>query len=84
MLDVEKNCGINGGTETISLEISRDGGYTFDTAITIPASRYQDFTSKVLWRNLGMARSWVFRFTTSNSIKQVWLGIMVSSSVGIE
>ena len=84
MLDVEKNCGVNGGTEQISLEVSRDGGYNFEDPISLAASRYHDYTSKVMWRNLGMARSWVFRFTTHDPIKWIFLGIIVGSEVAVE
>lgn len=84
ILDVEKNCGINGGSEQITLEVSRDGGYTFEAGTSLAASRYQDYTSRVVWRNLGTARSWVFRFTTSDPIKWIFLGIIVGSDVGTE
>lgn len=81
IMDVEKNTGIAAGTETLSLEVSRDGGYNFDTALPVAASRLGNYTDRVIWRSLGISRNWVFRFTTSDSIKWILLGISVNAGM---
>lgn len=81
-LDVEKDTGAASGTETISLAISRDGGYNFDSALSVAAARDNEYISRVMWRSLGQARSWVFEFTTSDSIKWILLGIEIEPEPG--
>lgn len=81
ILDVEKNTGAVAGTETISLEVSRDGGYNYDSALTIAASRNANYTDRVIWRSLGIARDWVLRFTTTDAIKWIWLGISANTKI---
>lgn len=80
VLDVERNLG-SVGNEEISLRVSRDGGYNFDSALDVPASLSGDFSNPVVWTCLGMSKYWVLEFSTSNPICWVFLGITVDASI---
>lgn len=63
---LELLCTTGGGSASVSLEVSNDGGETFGTAqaVTISAS---DTTQRVRWRFLGQARDRVFRVSCASN-----------------
>lgn len=81
-LDLEKAQGAVSGTETITLKTSRDGGHNFDSGDAIAASRNGEYADRVIWRMLGQSRSWVFEFTTTDSIKWILLGLEADVDIG--
>lgn len=55
-------------SDSFDLFISRDGGHTYEAARNV-AYTAGAYSTRVIWRRLGMARDWVFKFqTTGNPI----------------
>lgn len=60
------------GTEAhILLQVSRDNGRTFGIEKSRSLGTTGQYFKRVLWRNLGMARDFVFQFTTTDPIPLV-------------
>lgn len=57
-LDAE--VGGSGANSNVNLRVSRDGGETFQTALTRTLGTAADYEHRVVWRNLGQGRNWVF------------------------
>ena len=64
---------LEGGSGNIGLEISKDGGLSFGTKVTKSTGANND--DRVIWRQLGYARNWVFRLTTSMTSRVAWLNL---------
>lgn len=65
-LDMEEGIGDpNSDTDTrMYLSYSKDGGHTFGNEIEKDMGNAGEYARRVIWRRLGSARNWVFRFRT--------------------
>jgi hypothetical protein len=55
----------------VMLEWSKDGGRTYGNQIWQPIGNIGNYKARAVWRNLGLARDWVFRFSFSENNKFV-------------
>lgn len=58
---------------TFYLEISDDGGQTFNTPITVVVGTGGNSPTRAIWRRLGQSRNRVFRVSTADAIAQAWV-----------
>lgn len=64
------------------LEVSKDGGRTWSDRILASMGQAGDYDRRVVWRRLGRARDWVFRFTTTEPCEVVWYEAHADANVG--
>lgn len=62
-----------GSNPVLMLDISKDGGHTFGRQIQVPIGKQGEYRRRAVFRNLGRARDWVFRFTVTDPIKTVFV-----------
>jgi hypothetical protein len=77
-LDMEEGIG-DGNTENddiFELAISKNGGHTYGNALQRNAGEGGDWAKRVIWRNLGTARNWIFKITTKTSKRPVLKGMI--------
>ncbi len=72
------------GTANISMQVSKDNGNTFGTAYPITLSVPTQYSGpRVIWRRIGAARDFVFRFFTTDPVNWViTYGAAVTRSLG--
>ena len=65
-LDMEEGIGDpNSSTDTsLWLSYSKDGGHTYTDETSRDMGDAGQYTQRVIWRRLGWARNWIFRFRT--------------------
>lgn len=72
-LRMESGTGSLSENPIIMLQISRDGGRTFDSGIEARTGLTGDYASTAVWRRLGRADDWLFRFKSTDPYKQTWI-----------
>jgi hypothetical protein len=75
-LDMETGVGLTSGQGSapqIMLQVSKDGGHTFGSELWASMGAVGNYLTRVVWRRLGVARDWVFRFRVSDPVKVVVL-----------
>jgi len=85
-LDVEAGVGIatgQGSSPRVMMQVSKDGGHTWGTEIWAPLGKAGETTSRALWRRLGRARDWTFKFTITDPVKRVLTGAAATIRPGI-
>jgi hypothetical protein len=73
-LDMETGVGLQSGQGSnplISLEVSRDNGRTFGIEKWREFGPVGQYLARAIWRRLGKARDFVFRFTVTDPVKFV-------------
>lgn len=65
-LDMEEGIGDPNSTTDTSmwLSYSKDGGHTYTNEVERSMGDAGDYARRVIWRRLGHARNWIFRFRT--------------------
>lgn len=65
-LDMEEGIGDpNDSTDTnMWLSYSKDGGHTFSNEIERSMGDAGEYSKRIIWRRLGKARNWIFKFRT--------------------
>jgi hypothetical protein len=53
------------------LQWSKDGGRTFGVEVWQPIGLMGQYLNRAVWRNLGIARDWVFRLRVTDPVKVV-------------
>lgn len=84
-LDMETGVGIEtgqGDNPQIMLSISKDYGHTFGTEQWIPIGKVGQYRSRAIWRRLGQARDWVFKFRITDPVKRVIYGASLNIRKG--
>jgi len=71
VLHMETGVALDNNVELVSLYVSKDGGKSFSSAITAATGLLGDYATRVIWRRLGRAREWVFKFAISPVYMQV-------------
>ena len=76
---------VNGAGEvpTITLQVSRDQGHTWSAGQTIEVGRLGDYLHRPIWRCLGRARGWVFRFIYEAPTPCTFLDAFADAVVGL-
>jgi hypothetical protein len=74
---------LSGGVGSkVWLEISRDGGRTWGPRKERSTGDVGDYREKVVWRRLGKARDWLFRFSTTDMADVQWIEAYGDLEVG--
>lgn len=84
-LDMESGIGATSGqgeNPQMMLQISKDGGHTWGTEHWTTIGALGNYRTRVLWRQLGMARDWCFKFRITDPVKRVILGQDIDYRVG--
>jgi hypothetical protein len=74
-LEMESGQGVQIGQGTdpqIMMQISRDGGQTWGNELWRSFGKVGQYKSRAVWRRLGRARDWVFRFRVTDPVKTVF------------
>mgnify|MGYP004706794155 CR=1 FL=1 len=67
-LDIEAGVGLETGqgeNPQIMLSVSKDGGHTYGTEQWCSMGRIGSYSARAIWRRLGQARDWTFKFRIS-------------------
>ena len=75
-LDMEQGTGLNDGqgqNAQIMLQVSRDGGYTYNNEMWTSFGPQGEFLKRAEWRRLGVSRNYVFKFRISDPVKVVMI-----------
>lgn len=67
---------------TFYLEISDDGGQTFNSPITVVIGSGGTSPTRAVWRRLGHSRNRVFRISTSDAVAQAWVDAYLRDHAG--
>jgi len=73
-LDMETGVGLatgQGSDPQIMMSISKDGGHTYGTEQWCSFGAIGNFKARAIWRRLGQARDWTFKFRISDPVKRV-------------
>lgn len=62
----------------VMLEVSRDGGNTFDSEMWATGGKIGQYNHRSIWYGIGMGTMFVFRFTISDRVNVVITGAKVS------
>lgn len=79
-LDMEAGVGLannQGSNPQIMMTVSKDGGQTYGTEQWATFGAIGTFKTRVIWRRLGMARDWTFKFRITDPVKRVIFGSSV-------
>lgn len=72
-LDMETGVGVGDGTQgsdpQVMMEVSKDGGRTWGQGRLTSLGAIGGYMVRAVWRRLGMARDFVFRFTVTDPVK---------------
>lgn len=73
-LDMETGVGLTSGqgkNPQIMMSISKDGGHTYGTEQWATFGALGNYRTRAIWRRLGQARDWTFKFRISDACKRV-------------
>jgi hypothetical protein len=76
-VDIESGVGLVSGqgvTPTCDLQVSKDGGASFNSVGFGSMGMIGDFTCRLKWNNLGAARDWVLKLRITDPVKRVLTG----------
>jgi hypothetical protein len=81
-LDMETGVGLalgQGVNPQVMMSVSKDGGHTFGTEQWCDMGAIGEFRQRAIWRRLGQARDWVFKFRITDPVKRVILGCSINT-----
>jgi hypothetical protein len=84
-LDMETGVGVatgQGSNPQVMMSISKDNGHTFGTEQWCDLGAIGEYKQRAIWRRLGQARDWVFRFRVTDPVKRVILGASINFRAG--
>lgn len=73
-LDMETGVGLisgQGENPQIMMSVSKDGGHTYGTEQWSTFGAIGTYRTRAIWRRLGQARDWTFKFRISDPVKRV-------------
>lgn len=76
-IDVESGVGTatgQGSNPVMDLQVSKDAGHSFTPIGYSSVGKVGEYTQRVTWRRLGMARDWVLRLRITDPVKRVVTG----------
>lgn len=62
-----------GSDPKLMLQISKDGGHTWGREIMVAMGKQGEYRRRAVFRNLGRARDWVFKFRVTDPVKCVFV-----------
>lgn len=71
---------LRAGNPQVMLQVSRDGGHTFGNELWTTLGAAGNYRTRVVWRRLGRARDFVFRFRVVDPVKAVFIGASMDAS----
>ena len=83
-LDMETGTGLangQGSNPQIMMSVSKDGGHTFGSEQWTNIGSIGHYLTRVVWRRLGVARDWAFKFRITDPVKRVILGASIDAEV---
>lgn len=83
-IDIESGVGLVSGqgvNPVCDLQVSKDGGNSFFSVGFPSMGPIGNYTTRLIWRNLGAARDWVLKFRITDPVKRVITG--ASAEIGI-
>jgi len=81
-LDLDTGYGENTGqgqSPNVMLRVSKDGGRTWGKERWVSAGQIGAFRTRAIWRQIGLARDFVFEVTITDPVKSPILGAIVNS-----
>jgi hypothetical protein len=69
VMDCEVGVSPDNDESSMSLYVSKDAGKTFGSAYDAELGALLDYGTRVVWRRLGRARDWVFKFRTEDQVR---------------
>ena len=75
-LEMESGTGTligQGADPKIMMSVSKDGGHTYGNEIWVPMGKQGEYRRRAVWRKLGRARDWVFKFRITDPVKTVFV-----------
>lgn len=84
-LDMETGVGLTvgqGDNPQIMLSISKDGGHEWGTEQWCSFGAIGKYKARAIWRRLGQARDWAFKFRISDPVKRVIFGSSIDMRDG--
>lgn len=76
-IDVQSGVGTatgQGSNPVMDLQVSKDAGHSFTSIGYSSVGRVGEYTQRVIWRRLGMARDWVLRLRITDPVFRVVTG----------
>lgn len=84
-LDVQNDvANVDASDPTVTLNVSRDGGFSFGSDIAKTIGESNDYTKRLLFNKLGSARKFVFKFTITDPVDITILGVYVEAEGATE
>lgn len=85
-LDMQTGVGLDGiaqGTDPqVMLQISRDGGITWESELWVSAGQLGQYRHRAIWRRLGFGRDLVFRVRGTDPVRTVIVGANLDIEAG--
>lgn len=85
-VDMESGVGLNGTVQgsdpQLMLSMSKDGGHTFGTEVTVSAGKIGERKRRANFRRLGRARDLVLRLSITDPVKRIFIGAGIETSEG--
>ena len=75
-LEMEAGVGLTigqGSDPVIMMQYSKDGGHVWSQEIWVPFGKIGEYSRRAVWRKLGRARDWLFRFVITDPVKTVFV-----------
>jgi hypothetical protein len=76
-VDIQSGVGLvtgQGSDPQMMLEVSKDGGNSFNSVGWSDMGKVGQYTQRAVWRNLGSAQDWVLRLRVTDPVKRVITG----------
>lgn len=76
-VDIQSGVGLavgQGSNPQIMLEVSKDGGQSFNPVSWASMGKVGQYTQRAVWRSLGSARDWVLRLRITDPVKRIITG----------
>lgn len=71
-----------GDNPQVMLSVSKDGGHTFGTEQWASFGAIGEYKARAIWRRLGIARDWAFKFRITDPVKRVLVSANINTSQG--
>lgn len=62
-----------GADPKIMMSVSKDGGHTYGNEIWVPMGKQGEYRRRAVWRKLGRARDFIFKFRITDPVKTVFV-----------
>jgi hypothetical protein len=83
-LDMETGVGLangQGSNPEIMLSISKDGGHEYGTEQWATFGKIGKYKTRAIWRRLGQARDWTFKWRITDPVKRVIFGSSIDMRI---